>query len=366
MKVAVVFGTRPELIKVAPIIWEINRSLPSWAVRTICTGQHREMIGPLLSQLNVPVSVNFDVMRPDQSLNGLLGRLVSRFDDEFSAEPCSVVIGQGDTTTVLAAALSSFQARIPFAHVEAGLRSKDMQSPFPEEMNRVIVSRLARYHFCPTETAKGNLLTEGVPDESIFVTGNTVIDTLLSVASKAPGYNEIAIRQKKKKILVTLHRRENHGIKLVAICSAIRQIVAEHDVDVVFPVHPNPNVGGVVRAQLGDIASIKLSEPLDYYEMAAALSECHFVLTDSGGLQEEAPALGKPVLIAREETERPELVVAGGAVLVGSDPSLIFTHASRLLLDTAYYDAMVIGQSPFGRGDSAAQIVQILQAQGLK
>ena len=359
IKIACVFGTRPELIKVVPIIWALQDRLPQSSIDVICTNQHREMLKPLLNFFKITVTKNFDVMQPYQSLNRLLGNLINAFDNAFEETRYDLVIGQGDTTSVFAAAISSFQRGIDFAHVEAGLRSHNFNSPFPEEMNRVLVSKLAKFHFCPTDCARNNLIGEGFDPATIHVTGNTVIDTLLHTQQKLrqdfgkeiPGG---------KRILVTIHRRENHGERLLHICAALKEIALNNDVHIIFPVHPNPNVKNVVREVLSGMPNIYLCEPLAYQDMVLELMKSYFIITDSGGLQEEAPALGKPVLIAREETERPEITQEGGAILVGSDSKKIVSLANELLRNKTSYHKMVLGYSPFGRGGAAIKIVDFL------
>lgn len=360
IKVACIFGTRPELIKMAPIIQKLGAA-PEFEVASICTGQHRELLTPLLEWFDLPVHHNMDVMRAGQNLNELAGRLMTEFGKLFAENRYDYVIGQGDTTSVVAAAWAAFHEKIPFLHVEAGLRTFDRNLPFPEEMNRVMVGRLASLHFAPTDTSADNLRAEGIAEEDLFMIGNTVIDALQFTAERV-GAQEAQADNARRMIFMTAHRRENFGEPLLRICSAVRSIVTQFpDVDVVFPVHPNPNVRNIVSSVLGDLPSVKLIDPVPYEQLVGYLLRSHFVLTDSGGLQEEAPALGKPVLVLREETERPELVKLGGSLLVGSDEDRIVAEASRLLTDSAFYKTMVLGYSPYGDGKSAERLVEALR-----
>lgn len=348
----------------APIIQKLNDA-DEFEVISICTGQHRELLTPLLEWFKVPVHYNMDVMRAGQNLNELAGRLMTEFGKLFAETRYDYVIGQGDTTSVVAAAWAAFHEKIPFLHVEAGLRTFDRNLPFPEEMNRVMVGRIASLHFAPTESSAQNLRSEGVAEEDIFMIGNTVIDSLQFTAGKVAA-DVVQEESGRRMIFMTAHRRENFGEPLLRICSAVRAIVTKFpDVDVVFPVHPNPNVRSIVHSVLGDLKSVRLIDPVPYEELVGYLLRSHFILTDSGGLQEEAPALGKPVLVLREETERPELVALGGSLLVGSDEDLILKQATCLLTDDAFYQAMVLGYSPYGDGTSADRLVECLRQRAL-
>lgn len=344
----------------APIIQKLSES-PEYEVVSINTGQHRELLTPLLEWFDLQVHHSMDVMRAGQSLNELAGRLMTEFGKLFKQTGYDYVIGQGDTTSVVTAAWAAFHEKIPFLHVEAGLRTFDRNLPFPEEMNRVMVGRLASLHFAPTETSVKNLLAEGVQAEHIFMIGNTVIDALQFTASKV-AYDLPKFDNGRRMIFMTAHRRENFGEPLLRVCSAVRAIVTRFsDVDVVFPVHPNPNVRNVVYAALGDLPSVNLIDPVPYNELVGYLLRSYFVLTDSGGLQEEAPALSKPVLVLRDETERPELVNMGGSLLVGSDTERIVSEASKLLTDPARYQRMVLGYSPYGDGNAAERLEECLR-----
>ena len=304
LKVACIFGTRPELIKMAPVIHALQADPQCFKVETICTGQHKELLIPLVEWFKLRIDRNLDVMRAGQGLNELTGRLMTEFGKLFAEVHYDCVIGQGDTTSVFAAAFAAFHEKIPFVHVEAGLRTFDRDLPFPEEMNRVLVGRLASLHFAPTESAAENLRKEGILESNLFMVGNTAIDalryTVRNIENPAKSSNT-----DKKLILVTAHRRENFGEPLQRICKAIRHLAEKSDnLEFVFPVHPNPNVRSLVFEALGGLDNVHLIDPAPYEQLVAYLQRSHLVLTDSGGIQEEAPALGKPVLVLREETER--------------------------------------------------------------
>jgi UDP-N-acetylglucosamine 2-epimerase (non-hydrolysing) len=354
-----VVGTRPEAVKMAPVILALQAQ--PWArTRVLATAQHRRMLDQVLEAFAIRADVDLDLMQPNQDLGELTARMLTAMSAVLKAEKPFAVLAQGDTTTVMVTALACFYQGIPFGHVEAGLRTGDLQRPFPEEMNRVFAGRLARWHFAPTTGARDNLLREGTPAQDVYVTGNTVIDALHTVIARAP---ELAARPGDRRlILVTAHRRESFGQPLVDICNAIRAIVERNaDVDVLYPVHPNPNVRRTVDELLGNHPRIRLVEPLDYLSFVAAMRSAYLILTDSGGVQEEAPAIGKPVLVLREETERPEAVAAGVVKLVGSDTQRIIESVQQLLDDESAYRAMAKGVSPYGDGKAAARIVNVLQ-----
>lgn len=363
VRVVCVVGTRPEAIKMAPVILALKAT--SWCeCRVLATAQHRQMLDQVLALFGIVPDVDLDMMRPNQSLPDLTARLLTAVDRVLEDERPHAVLVQGDTTTVMATALACFYRRIPVGHVEAGLRTGDMANPFPEEMNRVLAGRLSHWHFAPTEGAKNNLLAEGFAPESIYVTGNTVIDALLDVSSRvgpaAPA--EAHVAHDARVVLVTTHRRENFGAPLRAICDAIRELAARYqDAVFVVPVHPNPNVREVVLARLGDTSNVRLISPLDYLPFVQMMMRADIILTDSGGVQEEAPALGKPVLVMRTETERPEAVEAGVVRLVGADRSVIVRELSALMDNPDVYRRMARGVSPYGDGHAAARIVEILQ-----
>lgn len=357
-KIFCVIGTRPEAIKMAPVIFELKKQ-EFLEVKVLATSQHREMLKQILGVFEILPDFDLDVMEKNQGLESLTAKILVQTSVLLEKEKPDIVLVQGDTTTVMAAAMAAFYKKIPIGHIEAGLRTGDMQNPYPEEFNRVLVSKMAKWHFAPTSSAKQNLLAEGVHEQSIYVTGNTVIDALYYAIQKNPSANESSL--KKKTILITCHRRENFGKPLENICTALLRIAKDFpDVYFKFPVHPNPNISDFVRARLSNQANIILTDPLGYLELIKTLSECHFVLTDSGGIQEEAPALGKPVLVLREETERPEAVSYGVAKLVGTNPEVIYEEVHRLLSDQNQYKNMSKGVSPYGDGQAAQRIVHAL------
>jgi len=355
-----IVGTRPEAIKMAPVILALRKQ--DWAdVRVLATAQHRHMLDQVLSIFGIEPDIDLDIMRPNQALTTLTARLLLDLDDVLQAERPDAVLVQGDTTTVMSAALACFYQRIPIGHVEAGLRTGDLLSPFPEEMNRVVTGRLARWHFAPTRSARDNLLREGIPDKTIDVTGNTVIDALLNVVKQQPEIG-MPLDPAKRLILVTAHRRENFGAPFRAICRAIHDLAdANQDIQVLYPVHPNPNVQNVAHDMLAGHPRIMLCPPLDYLPFVGAMRQAYLILSDSGGVQEEAPALGKPVLVLRRETERPEAVDEGVVKLVGPDYHRIITETQRLLDDPVAYQEMAKGVSPYGDGHAAARIVAVLR-----
>jgi UDP-N-acetylglucosamine 2-epimerase (non-hydrolysing) len=342
----------------APVIAALKAQ--EWCeVTVLCTAQHRHLCDQVLGVFGIAPDEDFKVMRPNQTLSGLTCRLMERFDRLLADRRPDAVLAQGDTTTTMAAALSSFYHRVPFGHVEAGLRTGNLYAPFPEELNRVLAGRVARWHFAPTQGAADNLLREGTPPGQVHVTGNTVIDALLDVASRC---GESPVPDGLRLVLVTAHRRENFGAPLQEVCRAVRHLAERRpDVHFLYPVHPNPNVRGVADAILAGHPRIRLVEPLDYPAFVAAMKQAHFILTDSGGVQEEAPALRKPVLVLRAETERPEAVAAGVVKLVGTDYQRIVSESTRLLDDSAYYASMAYGASPYGDGHAAERIAAILQ-----
>ena len=356
-KVLCIIGTRPEVIKMAPVIRAL-RAVPELAVSVLSSGQHRELLVPLIDWFDLHVDADLRVMTANQSLSELTARLMGGFERQFSGLRPDLVLAQGDTTTVLCAALSCFYLNIPFAHVEAGLRTFDARNPFPEEFNRVAVSRLAQLHFCPTARARDNVLAEHVDAAAAHLTGNTVIDALQFTTEKlktrpAHGFDH--------DILLTAHRRENFGAPLAEICAALLDLCREFpQLKVLYPVHPNPNVRGVAERLLASQPQITLAEPLDYPDLVAAMQQAKLILTDSGGIQEEAPALAKPVLVLRAATERPEAVELGVAKVVGPVRIAIVAEVRRLLLDTEHYNRMASGGSPYGDGHAANRIRDIV------
>lgn len=345
----------------APVILALRKH-SDFEVRVLATAQHRHMLDQVMGFFCIEPDIDLNIMRPRQALTTLTARLLLELDDVLLAEKPDAVLAQGDTTTVMAVALACFYHRIPFGHVEAGLRTWDINNPFPEEVNRVIAGRLARWHFAPTESSRLNLLREGVRDDAIFVTGNTVIDALLTTALKAPKL-DISLDDSKRLVLVTSHRRENFGEPFSNICHALRSLAERNnDIQILYPVHPNPHVKDVAHDLLGGCQNIILCEPLDYAPFVAAMQKAYLIISDSGGVQEEAPALGKPVLVLRAETERPEAVHEGVVRLVGADPRRIVDEAQRLLDSDDEYAHMARGISPYGDGKAAERIVSVLRA----
>lgn len=344
----------------APVILALKNE--PWAdVRVLATAQHRHMLDQVLNFFSIEPDIDLDIMRPNQALTTLTARLLLDLDDVLLAEKPEVVLVQGDTTTVMTVALACFYHRIPIGHVEAGLRTWDMQNPFPEEANRVIAGKLARWHFAPTEGSRQNLLREGATDADIIVTGNTVIDALLIAAAKDLEVG-IDLDGSKRLVLVTSHRRENFGEPFRNICIALRTLAERNaDVQILYPVHPNPNVKDVAYELLGRTSNIILCSPLDYAPFVAAMKKAYLIISDSGGVQEEAPAMGKPVLVLREETERPEAVEMGVVKLVGANCDRILEEAQRLLDDGAAYQAMARGVSPYGDGHASERITDVLR-----
>ena len=359
-KIICVVGTRPEAIKMAPVILALRNE--PWAdVRVLATAQHRHMLDQVLNFFDIEPDVDLDIMRPNQALTTLTARLLLDMDDVLQAEKPDVVLVQGDTTTVMTVALACFYHRIPVGHVEAGLRTWDMQNPFPEEANRVIAGKLARWHFAPTEGSRQNLLREGVLDSEIVVTGNTVIDALLMTAKRDLEIG-LELDTDKRLVLITCHRRENFGEPFRKICRAFQTLAERNpEVQFLYPVHPNPNVKSLAHETLGDFSNIILCEPLDYAPFVAAMKKAYLVISDSGGVQEEAPALGKPVLVLRDETERPEAVELGVVKLVGPNYDRIVNETQRLLDDQEAYREMARGISPYGDGRAAERIVRTLR-----
>lgn len=360
MKIMCTVGTRPEAIKMAPVILALKQQ--PWAeVRVLATAQHRNMLDQVMKFFDIVPDIDLNIMKPNQTLTELTARLLLELDKVLLDEQPDVVLAQGDTTTVFAMALACFYRRIPFGHVEAGLRTWDMQNPFPEEANRVLAGRLTRWHFAPTQSSKDNLLREGIADQDITVTGNTVIDALLMTAAKDLVL-DIELNSDKRLILVTSHRRENFGAPFKNICRALKVLAERNqDVQIIYPVHPNPNVKDIAYEVLGDVPNIILCEPLDYSPFIAAMKRSYLIISDSGGVQEEAPALGIPVLVLREETERPEAVEMGVVKLVGPNYDRILEEAQILLDDPQAYKAMARGVSPYGDGNGAQRIVNVLK-----
>ncbi|BBH34299.1 UDP-N-acetylglucosamine 2-epimerase (non-hydrolyzing) [Pseudomonas sp. St290] len=359
-KVLCIVGTRPEAIKMAPVIKALQAE-EHIVCRVLATAQHRGLLDQVLEGFAITADLDLDIMRPHQSLTALTSRLLVELEGVLQAEQPDVVLAQGDTTTVMSAALACFYLQIPFGHVEAGLRTGDLCNPFPEEANRVIAGKLTRWHFAPTQHAVDNLLREGVAASDITLTGNTVIDALLMTAAQDSALG-IQLDPGKRLVLVTSHRRENFGEPFQHICQALKRLAeCNPDIQILYPVHPNPNVKDVAYQLLGLTPNIILCAPLDYAPFITAMKRSYLIISDSGGIQEEAPALGKPVLVLREETERPEAVDLGVVKLVGANPDTIVEQAQRLLDDPQAYQGMARGVSPYGDGKAAARIVDVLR-----
>ncbi len=359
-KVLFVVGTRPEAIKLAPVILAA-RWKPQLEVKVLATAQHRELLDDVLRVFNIVPDFDLDVMSADQTLSEVTAKVLTGVENILKKERPDLVIIQGDTNTVLTTALACYYQKIPVAHVEAGLRTYDKYRPFPEEINRTLVSHIADFNFCPTPRAKENLLREGIKEDKILVTGNTVVDALFLALKKPASFGREFedIDFSKSIILLTAHRRENFGIPLENICHAVKDIVERFDdVEVVYPVHPNPNVQKTVRKILSSQSRVHLLPSLDYLSFCHLMQKSYLVLTDSGGIQEEAPSLNKPVLVLREVTERPEAVEVGAAKLVGTDKEVIVDEASMLLTDRRGYEKMVAPPNPFGDGEAAGRVVK--------
>jgi len=362
IKAAIVFGTRPEAIKMAPVILELS-SREEFDVTTIVTGQHRQMLDQVLELFKITPDYDLDLMKPNQDLWSLTSDILMETKKVFEEVKPEVVLVHGDTTTAFAASLSAFYARIPVGHVEAGLRTFNKNYPFPEEINRVLADAVSDLHFAPTDGAVENLKNSGLTDFSTFYkTGNTVIDALLYTVKNAEAdLSFIGLDESLKTILVTAHRRENFGKPLKYVCEAIKEIIEKHkDVQVVYPVHLNPNVQEVVKSELSGVERVKLIEPLDYAPFATLMKKSHIILTDSGGVQEEAPSLGVPVLVLRDETERPEAIEYGCVKLVGCDKKKIVSTVDALLSDKEQYAKMSHAINPYGDGHASKRIAEAI------
>ncbi len=366
-RILVTFGTRPEAIKMFPVVQAL-REAGRFDVRVAVTAQHREMLDQVLQMAEIVPDIDLDLMQPGQSLDALAARIVTRFGEVLDIEQPDRVLVHGDTLTTMMATLACYFRRIPVGHVEAGLRSGDIYAPWPEEVNRKVTGAVADLHFAPTENAAAALRAENVPDSAIHVTGNTVIDALLAAREKiaadpslAPAITPLKERFGGRHIVaVTAHRRENFGEGMDQIAAALRRLASRDDTALIYPMHPNPNVAEVMRPALADIANVALIEPLDYLNFVAMMEAAKIVLTDSGGIQEEAPSLGKPVLVMRDTTERPEGVEAGTALLVGANADRIVGEVSRLLDNPADYDRMAKAHNPYGDGTASRRIAEII------
>jgi UDP-N-acetylglucosamine 2-epimerase (non-hydrolysing) len=363
-RVLTVMGTRPEGIKMAPVIRELRRRADRFETIVVATGQHREMLRQVLAAFDLAPDIDLDLMQHDQALAAFAARSLAALSKLYLEAKPDAVLVQGDTTTVMSAALAGYYHRVKVGHVEAGLRSFDRQNPFPEEINRRIAGCVADLHFAPTNRAKDNLLREGIPPETVFVTGNTIVDALTSIrldgAFDNSKLNAVGASGRRT-ILVTAHRRENHGSPLAGICAALATIVNRFpDVEIVYPVHLNPNVRGPVGDVLSSLPRVHLVEPTSYGDLLRLMKGCHLILTDSGGIQEEAPSFHKPVLILRDVTERPEVVDVGAGKIVGTKCEAIVEETSRLLSDSTAYRSMSSASNPFGDGRAAERIVEEL------
>jgi UDP-N-acetylglucosamine 2-epimerase (non-hydrolysing) len=363
IKVLTVFGTRPEAIKMAPLVKELQKHPDQITCRVAVTAQHREMLDQVLDLFGIVPDHDLNIMLPNQTLHDVTVRALTGLDEVIGRENPDIVLVHGDTTTTFVAGLAAFYRQVPVGHVEAGLRTGNKYSPYPEEMNRKLTGAIADLHFAPTATSKANLLREAVPEENIYVTGNTVIDALLATVKEDYRFTDSELAGidfvNRRVLLVTTHRRENLGEPLRNVYLVLAEIIRDYpDVEVVFPVHKNPKVRQVVMEVLGDVERVHLVDPLDYEPFINLMNKSHIILTDSGGLQEEAPSLGKPVLVLRDTTERPEAVEAGTVELVGTDRRKVLAAGRRLLDDRTAYLRMANAVNPYGDGKASPRIVK--------
>jgi UDP-N-acetylglucosamine 2-epimerase (non-hydrolysing) len=375
-KILLVFGTRPEAIKMAPVYLELKKYPEFFEARICVTAQHREMLDQVLTVFGIKPDIDLDLMKPGQNLSGITNAVLSKMEGVLAEERPDIVLVHGDTTTTMATSLACFYAGVAIGHIEAGLRTHDLQAPFPEEFNRQITTKLSRWHFAPTEQSRDNLLAEKVVADRISVTGNTVIDALMLVVagieSNQSKRDDLTNRlslllpfdwQKSQYIVITGHRRENFGDGFLQICSAISELADMYpDIQFVYPVHFNPNVRGPVAEILSGFANIHIIEPLEYEPFVYLLKNCFLVLTDSGGIQEEAPSLGKPVLVMRDTTERPEAVEVGTVLLVGANRQKIVDGVAALIEDEDLYRCMSLTHNPYGNGKACEKIIDVLRA----
>lgn len=377
LKVMTIFGTRPEAVKLAPVIKKLEEYKEDFESIICVTAQHRQMLDQVLELFDIKPHYDLNIMKPNQSLFELTSNVLLNIQPILEKEKPDIILVQGDTTTVFVASLAAFYLKIKIGHVEAGLRTFNKYSPFPEEINRKITTCMADLHFAPTQTSKDNLLKENTEEKDIFITGNTVIDALFltieklkndelnnTFSEKVKGIseliNKINPKSDKKVILLTGHRRENFGQGFENICHGVKEIANNTDVEIIYPVHLNPNVREPVMRIIGGIKNIHLIEPLDYEPFVYLMSKSHIILTDSGGVQEEAPSLGKPVLVMRDTTERPEAVIAGTVKLVGTDKDLLVKETNKLLHDKNAYDSMSMAHNPYGDGKASQRIIDAL------
>ena len=362
IRILLVVGTRPEVIKMSPLALALRDHSSEFETVLCSTGQHREMLDQTLAVFGLEPEVNLDLMMPGQTLSDLTARAVGALDKVMTRVRPDLVVVQGDTTSAMVGALVTYYHRVPVAHVEAGLRTDDLYQPFPEEGNRRLISTLAALHFAPTSTAAYRLQQEGVPEDRTFITGNTVIDALLRVLDGSRQGAYPVVPRGRRRILLTMHRRESRGVALESICRTILQLVERNpDIEVVFPVHASPFVREPVNRLLSGHARVILTEPLGYQEFVLLMDSCQLILTDSGGIQEEAPALGKPVLVLRDTTERPEAIRAGTGRLVGTDPTHVLSVTETLLHNEKAYQAMARASNPYGDGRAVERIVAALR-----
>jgi len=365
-KVMVVIGTRPEAIKLAPVVLELERHRSDFESRICVTGQHREMLDQMLQVFNLRPDYDLGVMKAGQDLSEVTSACLTGLNRILQQERPDLVLVQGDTTTTLAASLAAYYQHIPVGHIEAGLRTGKKHDPFPEEINRRLTTHISDFHFAPTELARNNLLLEGISPDNIRVTGNTVIDALLLTKARLTNEPNLAVgdwwpTDGLRMVLVTAHRRESFGLPFRRICEAVRALAERRrDILIVYPVHLNPNVQAPVREVLDGVPNVKLIAPLDYVSFVACMQRACILLTDSGGIQEEGPSLGKPVLVMREVSERPEAIAAGTACLTGTDPEVIVGTVSSLLDDPVRYKQMTSRPNPYGDGHASERIVQFL------
>lgn len=365
-RVLSVFGTRPEAIKMSPVVRALAAA-EDIDGRVCVTAQHREMLDQVLALFDIVPDYDLNLMRPGQGLEDITAGVLQALSPVLDDFQPQLVLVHGDTTTTLAASLAAYYRKIPVGHVEAGLRTGNIWSPWPEEINRKVAGAITRLHFAPTEQSKANLLAEGIAADHVTVTGNTVVDALLDVVAMLDESNAaLELNPAKRLILVTGHRRESFGDGFLRICEALATLAARSDVEIVYPVHLNPNVKGPVEAKLGGLANVHLIAPQDYLPFVWLMSRADVILTDSGGVQEEAPSLGKPVLVMRDTTERPEAVEAGTVRLVGTDAALIVSEVIRLLDDKAAYEAMSFAHNPYGDGQAAQRILNTIRAYAAK
>lgn len=362
MKVMVVFGTRPEAIKMCPLILELKSRLSIETV--VClSGQHRDLIAPIIECFGIKEDYNLDIMKRNQTLSDITTGIIEKLKEILINEKPNLVLVHGDTTTSFAAALASFYERIPVGHVEAGLRTYDRYSPYPEEINRQMIARIATFHFAPTKNNRDNLIKENIK-ENVYVTGNTVIDAFkTTIKANYIFENDLLnnLDDSNKYILLTAHRRENIGQPLINICNAVKKIVNNNKgFNVIYPVHPNPKVRDIVYSILGNNEKILLTDPLDVLDMHNLMGKCFLIMTDSGGLQEEAPALKKPVVVLRKETERPEAIESGTAVLAGIEEDKIYNTVIDIINNSEIYGKMSNAENPYGDGNASKRIADIL------